>query len=100
MEYDPKKDPPSSDSFGPITQDAIVLPKDVSVEVISEVSQIKRLSALLSEPYIGVDAEWKPFFGRFQKPKVSLFQISGRSVVFLVDFYSLKESVDLDKMLT
>ncbi len=72
----------------------------MSVEVISEVSQIKRLSALLSEPYIGVDAEWKPFFGRFQKPKVSLFQISGRSVVFLVDFYSLKESVDLDKMLT
>ena len=58
------------------------------------------MDILLSEPFIGVDAEWKPTFGRFQKTKVSIFQISGRSTVFLIDFMSLKEAPELDRKLT
>ena len=100
IEYDPQRDTPTTDEFGPITKDTLVLPKDVQVEIISQVDHIKKLDALLSEPYIGVDAEWKPSFGRFQKSKVSLFQMSGRSTVFLIDFFQLKESVELDKKLT
>ena len=73
IEYDPKLDSPSEDIFGPITKDTLVLPKDVSVEIISDISHLKKLDALLTEPFIGVDAEWKPSFGRFQKSKVSLF---------------------------
>jgi hypothetical protein len=73
IDYDPKQDVPQSDLFGPITKDTLVLPEDVSVEIISDISNLKKLDALLSEKYIGVDAEWKPSFGRFQKSKVSLF---------------------------
>jgi hypothetical protein len=58
------------------------------------------MDILLNEPFIGVDAEWKPAFGRFQKTKVSIFQISGRSTVFLIDFMSLKEAPELDRKLT
>ena len=77
-----------------------MLPKDVQVEVISEIAHLKKLDLLLSEPFIGVDAEWKPSFGRYQKTKVSLLQMSGKSSVFLIDFYQLKEAVELDKKLT
>ena len=89
-------EPPRYDFFGPISADSLSLPKHVTVEIISQYHQIKRLDALLTEPYIGVDAEWKPTFGRYRKPKVALFQMSGRDVVFLVDFYQLRESVELD----
>ncbi len=63
--YDRSKDLKPTDVFGPLTKDSPVLPKDVRVEWISKESDIKKLEALLSEPYIGVDAEWKPNFGRF-----------------------------------
>ena len=63
--YDRSKDTKPTDVFGPLTKGSPVLPKDARVEWISKESDIKKLEALLSEPYIGVDAEWKPNFGRF-----------------------------------
>lgn len=87
--YDPNKEPKPYDVFGPLTKDCIYLPDDVTVEWISKVSHLDRLDVLLKEPYIGVDAEWRPSITRFHVTKPSLFQISGEKIVFLIDFISL-----------
>lgn len=99
VKYDPNKDPVPYDVFGPLTEDCIGLPEDVDVEWISRVNQLERLNVLLKEPYIGVDAEWRPSLTRFHDTKPALFQISGEKIVFLIDLISLGDSSDLDKKL-
>lgn len=58
------------------------------------------MQVLLEEPYIGVDCEWKPSFFGFSRP--SIFQISGKKAVFLIDFLVNDQAYQyqLDQMLT
>jgi hypothetical protein len=37
IDYDLKNDIPSPDIFGPITKDTLILPKDVQIDIISEI---------------------------------------------------------------
>lgn len=99
--YDPAKDPVPFDAFAPLSEGkCIELPKHVSVEFISTIEDIPKLNALLTEPYIGVDSEWRPSLTKFHKTCPSLFQISGEKCAFLIDLVSLKESKPLDDKLT
>lgn len=68
--------------------------------MISTLGDIAKLNALLDEPYIGVDSEWRPSLTKFHKTYPALLQISGAKGVFLVDFVSLRDNVELDNKLT
>lgn len=98
--YDPKKDPPLYDPFGPVTPDCVHLPKSVTVEWIDCVEDLEKLDVLLKEPMIGVDSEWRPQLSKKHNPKPSLFQISGKNCAFLIDFAYLGNNIQLDKKLT
>jgi len=58
-----------------------------------------KLAALLEEPLIGVDSEWRPELSQYHKTRPSLFQISGKKTAFLIDLISLQRSTALDGML-
>jgi len=75
------------------------LPESVKVVHISAHEDIVKLDQLFEERYIGVDSEWRPALTKFHKTNPALFQISGKSVAFLVDFVSLKDSGELDMKL-
>lgn len=99
--YDPSKDEPVFDAFGPLTKtrECITLPEHVKVEWISSEADIPKLNQLLEEKFIGVDSEWRPSVAKFHKTAPSVFQISGATVAFLIDFVALKESENLDAKL-
>lgn len=59
-----------------------------------------KLDCLLSEPYIGVDSEWRPSLTKFHITAPALLQISGANVAFLVDLVSLKDSRELNSKLS
>ena len=89
------------DFFGPITEGEILrLPEHVGVEMISTLQDIDKLDNLFSEKYIGVDSEWRPQLTKFHKTYPALFQISGSKVAYLIDFVSLRGSVELDQKLS
>jgi hypothetical protein len=100
--YNPSKEPPSYDVFGPKSAgNYIRLPEGFKVSWVGSEEDIPNLLALLDEPYIGVDSEWRPTLTKFHKTKgIGLFQISGQKVCFLVDMAALKNSIELDKVLT
>jgi hypothetical protein len=99
--YDPKKEVPQIDKFGPLTSDDLIsLPEHVKVEWIGSPDDINKLDVLLNEPYIGVDSEWRPSLAKFHNTKPALFQIGGAGVVFLIDFFTLQEHQGLDAKLT
>jgi len=99
--YDPKKEVQQVDKFGPISGDDLIsLPEHVKVEWIGSPDDINKLDALLSEPYIGVDSEWRPSLAKFHNTKPALFQIGGAGVVFLIDFFTLQEHQGLDAKLS
>ena len=102
-DYDPSKDVPAPDFFGPVStaiESYIVLPDHVKVQMISTVADIPKLNELLKEPFVGVDSEWRPSLTKFHKTAPALFQISGASTSFLIDFYNLKENLELDAKLS
>jgi len=99
--YDPKKEVQQVDKFGPISGDDLIsLPEHVKVEWIGSPDDINKLDALLNEPYIGVDSEWRPSLAKFHHTKPALFQIGGAGVVFLIDFFTLQEHQGLDAKLS
>lgn len=62
-QYIAEDDPTPEDVFGPSSspkENYIHLPQHVRVEMISTEHDVDKLSDLLSEPYIGVDSEWRP----------------------------------------
>lgn len=72
--YDPKKETISTDKFGPLTAvDLISLPEHVKVEWVGSPDDINKLDALLTEPFIGVDSEWRPSLAKFHNTKPALF---------------------------
>ena len=72
--YDPKKDPPHYDTFGPLTPEGCLsLPKSLKVEWVGTVDDIYKLDQLLKEPFIGVDTEWRPQLSKSHQTKPSLF---------------------------
>jgi hypothetical protein len=75
------------------------LPEHVKLEWVSSLEDIKKLDLLLTEPFIGVDSEWRPSLAKFHKTNPAIFQISGANVAFIIDLISLKDSVELDKKL-
>jgi hypothetical protein len=76
--YDPKKEVTQVDKFGPISGDDLIsLPEHVKVEWIGTPQDINKLDALLTEPYIGVDSEWRPSLAKFHNTRPALFQIGG-----------------------
>lgn len=99
--YDPKLDAPLYDFFGPLSGEThFKLPAEVKVEWIGTEEDINKLDYLLTERYIGVDSEWRPALAKFHRTNPSLFQISGEKIAFLIDFVSLKDSVNLDNKLS
>lgn len=72
----------------------------VDVEMISTLAEINKLDILLAEKYIGVDSEWRPAIVKFHQSKPALFQISGERNAFLIDFFNLGDSVELDNKLS
>lgn len=97
IDYNPNLEPEPYDTFGPLSDgDFIRLPETVKVEHISVHDDIVKLDQLFEEKYIGVDSEWRPALTKFHKTSPALFQISGKKVAFLIDFVSLKDSVELD----
>jgi ribonuclease D len=91
------------DIFGPLSDppsNYITLPSDVRVEVIDSVVDIPKLDVLLSEPYIGVDSEWRPSLTKFHTTYPALFQISGAKDCFLIDFVAFRDSPHIDEKLT
>jgi len=66
------------------------------VEWIGSLEDIPKLDALHSEPYIGVDSEWRPSMAKFHNTKPALFQIGGENIIFLIDFFTLGNSEELD----
>jgi 3'-5' exonuclease len=98
--YDQKRDPVPYDAFGPLSDGkCIEIPPGVTVEMISTLDDIKKLDALLVEPYIGVDSEWRPSLTKFHHTAPALFQISGAAASFLVDLVSLRDSKELNEKL-
>ncbi len=65
------------------------LPSHVKVEWIGSIEDIEKLDALHSEPFIGIDSEWRPSLVKFHSTKPALFQIGGEKNVFLIDFFTL-----------
>jgi len=60
--------------FGPLSDAACIrLPDHVKVEWIGKHEDIPKLDALHSEPYIGVDSEWRPSLAKFHNTKPALF---------------------------
>ncbi|TNV82624.1 hypothetical protein FGO68_gene7441 [Halteria grandinella] len=100
--YDQQNDFIPVDQFGPLThhKECIRLPEHVVVQWISKQDDIFKLSHLLHEPYIGIDCEWRPSFSKFDQTPPSIFQISGAKISFIIDLLSLKDSPDLDSMLS
>jgi len=50
------------DQFCPVSKpndDYICLPKDIKINWIDNENNIECLSNLLTEPFVGIDAEWK-----------------------------------------
>ena len=88
--YNPAKDVLPEDKFGPSNPaEMISLPPHVKVEWVGAPEDINKLDSLLTQPYIGVDSEWRPSLAKFHNTKPALFQIGGLDVVFLIDFFSL-----------
>ena len=105
VDYDEVKD--SSlylyDEFEPLSspiEDYIKLPENVKVEWIGTEEDVPKLKELLNEPFIGMDSEWRPELSQYHRTRPSLFQISGRKTVFLIDLISLQRSDKLDQMLS
>lgn len=72
--YEPKKEPVVIDRFGPGGEgDFISLPSEVRVEWVGTLEDINKLDALLTEPFIGVDSEWRPSLAKFHNTKPALF---------------------------
>ena len=93
MIYDPKQESAPIDFFGPLSEgNSMKLPEHVKVEIISTIEDIKKLDNLFTEKFIGVDSEWRPALTKFHKTYPALFQISGASIAYLVDFVALRES--------
>jgi hypothetical protein len=76
------------------------LPDKFPVHWIGTEQDCEKLLMLLEEPYIGVDAEWRPNVFKFHVTKPSLFQLSGLKNAFLVDLFSLANNPVLDEALT
>ena len=80
------------DEFEPLSrpaEDYLKLPDTVKVDWIGEEDDVPKLKELLSEPLIGMDSEWRPELSQYHRTRPSLFQISGRKTVFLIDLISL-----------
>ena len=72
--YDPSKEQKKHDLFGPLSEgECIRLPEHVKVEWIGTLEDIPKLDALHSEPFIGVDSEWRPSMAKFHNTKPALF---------------------------
>ena len=80
--------------------DYLQLPEHVKLEWIGTDEDVPKLEALLEEPLIGVDSEWRPELTQYHRTRPSLFQISGEKTAFLIDLVSLQRSKLLDEMLT
>jgi hypothetical protein len=99
--YDPNKSSQPVDFFGPLSEgNHMRLPNHVTVEMISTVEDIPKLDVLFADKYIGVDSEWRPAVAKFHKTNPALFQISGSKQAFLLDFYTLGQSEELDQKLS
>jgi hypothetical protein len=89
-------------AFGPVSKpegDYMRLPDTVKVEWVGTESDVAKLEALLSEPLIGVDSEWRAELTQYHRTRPSLFQISGERSCFLIDLMALQQCKPLDEML-
>ncbi|MGZ8757729.1 MAG: hypothetical protein ACXWXC_07240, partial [Aeromicrobium sp.] len=62
--------------FGPIStplNEFISLPDSVKVQIVSSEFDVSLLDALLEEPFIGVDLEWRPEIFKYDKSDLSIF---------------------------
>ena len=103
--YDPSTDTSleSEGHYGSVCQpasDYLQMPAHVKLEWIGTDEDVPKLEALLEEPLIGVDSEWRPELTQYHRTRPSLFQISGEKTAFLIDLVSLQRSKPLDEMLT
>lgn len=79
MNYDPSKDFQEEEQmfFEPCSKPRLHylrLPEDVNYAFIESEEDIDKLNNLLNQPYIGVDAEWRPNINAWHKTKgVALF---------------------------
>lgn len=78
FEYDESQD--SSlylyDEFEPLSrpiQEYIKLPDNVKLEWIGTEDDVPKLKQLLSEPFIGMDSEWRPELSQYHRTRPSLF---------------------------
>ena len=88
--YDPQRDTSMSQEgeFAPVSQpitDYLVLPESVKVEWIGTEADVPKLEALLAEPLIGVDSEWRLELTQYHRTRPSLLQVSGKRTAFLID---------------
>ena len=95
------------DTFSTVSapsKDFVSLPtgkgKKVRVEMISTEEDVQKLDDLFEEAFIGVDTEWKPYFGpQNTKTEVAIMQLSTNNCVFVIDMIALKNSKNLDDYL-
>lgn len=59
---------------------------------ISKKEDIDLLDCLKSEPFIGIDTEWKPPVTKLDKTITAILQLSGQNVACIVDTISLVEN--------
>jgi hypothetical protein len=75
--YDPEHDSSVSQEgeFAPVSKpetDYLALPDTVKVEWIGAEADVHKLEALLAEPLIGVDSEWRPELTQYHRTRPSL----------------------------
>ena len=67
---------PREDVFGPLStpaEDYLHLPDSVKLEWIGSEVDVPKLAVLLSEEFIGIDAEWRSQMTQYHQTKPSLF---------------------------
>ena len=64
------------DAFEPLSEPKnsyYYLPDQITVQWVGSEEDVSKLEALLSEPMIGVDSEWRPEITQFHPSKPSIF---------------------------
>lgn len=98
--YDPKFDKQPVDSFGPILNKALQMPKEVKVNFIGNDTDLELLEELVGAEMVGMDSEWRPSISPFDVERPGLLQLSSDKAAYLIDLVAFANHKGLDEVLT
>lgn len=97
--YSESQDVKCEDQFGSMTPGSLNMPSGVEVKFIDDESNCDALTALLQQPVIGLDCEWRPNLTKFIKTDPAILQISDATTAYIIDLLALKGSEKLAHIL-